>query len=61
MTDIRKSAKESGKKAKKLQVNKETIADLNVKEGRGANVKGGAQGRPPQICTYNYSGCDGGE
>ena len=58
MTDIKK--KQTGKggaNAKKLQLNKETITDLEVKKGAGGNVKGGAQGR--QICTFFHSGCQG--
>lgn len=61
MTDIRKPAKENAKKAKKLHLNKETIADLDIAKTSGGNVKGGVR-PPPEKCTYNYSMCtDAGE
>lgn len=52
MTDIKK--KQTGKtaaKAKKLQVNKETLKDLNLKKGE--SPKGGAK----HVCTWEPSGC----
>ena len=61
MTDIRKSARESGKKANKLQLNKETIRDLGP--SKTATVRGGARntGGPSVCCggycSYEESGC----
>ena len=56
MTDIKKTAKENDKKAKKLRLNKETITDLYVKKAAGGNIKGGAAG-DDYTCTYRASGC----
>ena len=56
MTDIKK--KQTGKggaKGKKLQLNKETLEDLNAK--KEASPKGGADRRGDHCCSWEFSGC----
>ena len=57
MTDIKKKQEDkSGVKAKKLQLNKETLKDLGA--SKNAQVKGGADGTygGPR-CTQRWSDC----
>lgn len=55
MTDIKK--KEAGKtaaKAKKLQLNKETLKDLSVSLGKGKQLKGGRKVAMSYGCVTDY-------
>ena len=55
MTDSKKKSK-GGVRPKKLQINKETLKDLNARDASANRVKGGA----PQETKWVTCSCGGG-
>ena len=58
MTDSKKKGQgKSQAKAKKLQLNKETLKDISLRKGAGPKGGAGKDCLKQSICSYNNSGC----